>query len=250
MANSVKGIKELKKCAEKIETIKDGLQKKATEYANIDGMTLAYTMQDGYNTYANTEKVEGWKSTYGGRFNRKSAANWEFISKTPAELGEAYGAVPFCIPKANGCTFGIRGKDVVYFEYGTGAVGAANPHPAVKNAGYVYNVGPGIINHGSKEHFRGNSMKWYSSLVRYPGFEYLSGNSLWIHNTIARDGMRPGKFVYNTVTAYRNFLASQSSEIHGMSGFGALGAYTPGSNKKYRLTKSAMTAYIKEVLSK
>lgn len=84
-------------------------------------------------------------------------------------------------------------EDAVYYEFGTGAVGEASPHPKAVDAHYSYNIAQ--ENHLSKYGKDG----WF-----YRGDD---GEIYWT------EGQPAGKFFYNTAVIIRSHIHNWADQI-------------------------------------
>ena len=128
-----------------------------------------------------------------------------------------------------GARVGIRGKDVLYQEYGTGTRGSRNPHPTHNQDGmYPYGSGEYVI-HGGKRNNGDSAPRWYrlyrdygAAIPKMKKNSWLTGKTaeklandfndepigfneyVWKHNGIITKGLPTGRFMYDTRKQYED----------------------------------------------
>ena len=137
--------------------------------------------------------------------------------------GRTYGT-PTIITKygKDGFEVIIRGRDIQYQEYGTGDIGAEDPHPE-KPADWIYSSGANVIRNG--KYINGGSVndvipKWYKSGVEKGSID--ENRAIWMAPFGPTYGLPSGQFVYNTFDEYIH-----SDDIYGSGYLGSEMSQSP-----------------------
>ena len=252
------GKSDLYKKAKHMYSVFEDLPINVIQWAQDDGAELASIMARGYRDYVETEPMDVYKSTYVSKKDRSenedaSKYNWEHMTPTPKQLADdtetsLSGATPYSLPAPDGCNCGIRGRDVAFYEYGTGTAGEQYSDEEVLEeafkAGWSYNTGAYVTNNAHEKRNR-----WYASLVNYPNFaeDFVYGTSLlWIYKGFAMMGIAGGGFCYQAIREYREaLLTSKPSQQSG--GYSTI-ERRDGSKVVIKLSRGSVNQYITDAI--
>lgn len=249
--------KTLKGLSKKLLSLSDDIRKDVVQFANEDGAELARQMVAGYYSYVFSKgRVTVWRAKPLPKTFAKVSKfryEWTEMEKMPSALGEVSGASPVHLPNYSGCTVGIRGKDVAYYEFGTGSVGKSKvtydnlymgSYP--DKHGWGYNVGAKII---SETNVRGGLLPdehWYGSLVQQIG---LVGSPIWIHKGYATQGIEPGGFCYRVIGRYKKALEkSKAPQTVAYTSKGSTYTTSDVNGDAIKLSRGSITNYIRSKL--
>lgn len=126
--------------------------------------------------------------------------------------------------KDGGYNINLRGKNVLYYEYGTGTRGLENYHEKKPKNMTGYGEGRDII-HNAKRNNKHELPRWYPfnedgspkkpNMLLYMAsadkdlgsvMNIRLSDYVWKHNGIVTKGAPAGKFIYNAVNDYRNYF--------------------------------------------
>lgn len=105
----------------------------------------------------------------------------------------------------------VKGKDVLYHEYGTGTRGLRKPHPTHDSDGMKpYGSGRNIIQYGLRKDGK-DTPYWYHMYRDFPGYypndlgdaNIRPSDYVWRHNGIITKGLPAGRFIYDSCEQYR-----------------------------------------------
>lgn len=152
-----------------------------------------------------------------------------YINRVENSGQETHAGSVYINETEKGATVGIRGKDVLYQEYGTGTKGERKPHPTHNQDGmYPYGSGEYVIHRGRRNN--GDlAPRWYtlyrdygSSIPKMKEKSWLTGKEaerlandfndepigfndyVWKHNGIITKGLPTGRFMYDTRKMYED----------------------------------------------
>lgn len=114
-----------------------------------------------------------------------------------------------------GYNIAIAGKDIWYYEFGTGDQGERSGYPkkALENRNYKYNAGPKVIHKGEADDWLSfqELPAWYIGFInKNKGARY--GN-WWMSPHGISNGIPAGKFFYDTVRDFKDSLTSDEEEM-------------------------------------
>lgn len=121
----------------------------------------------------------------------------------------------------------VKGKDILYHEYGTGTRGLRKPHPSHDSDGMKpYGSGKNIIQYGVKNinytpkkdggsrfdtKYEHETPYWYRMYRDFPGYypndfgdaNIRPSDYVWRHNGVITKGLPAGRFIYDSCEEYR-----------------------------------------------
>lgn len=252
--------KTLKGLSKKLYSLSDDIMKDVVQFANEDGAKLAKQMVDGYYDYVLSKgRITVWSAKKLPKRLAKLSRfkyEWTEMEKMPSALGTISGASPVRLPSYNGCTVGIRGKDVAYYEFGTGSVGSSKvtydnlymgSYP--DKHGWQYNVGTHIISNPNIMGGLSKAEHWYGSFVQQNPQIVDPGSPVWMRKRYATRGIEPGGFCYRVIGRYRNALKkADAPQTVGYTSKGSTYTTTDEDGDAIKLSRGSITNYIRSKL--
>lgn len=189
--NSIDGIDDLLKLEDNLLNISENLPKDAKKLVEYDANTILVDLLAGYIDYTDRYLPE----------------------KEKPGISHPVG---YILETKDGYNISLYGKNLWYYEFGTGDQGANSKYRQPKmmsRRGYVYNAGPKVIraNTYNPESSIDNPdvPETYKRIVnKHPG---MAKHNWWMSPYGLSNGIPAGSILYNTWSNYRDELESDSS---------------------------------------
>ena len=194
--NGSDGKKQLRQLQQNLLDLENNLPKDVDELAKYDADTILADLLVGYMDYVERNDIENPSYPAG------------YILKTNS-----------------GYKVSLYGKNLWYYEFGTGDKGEQSNYEATKtmqNVNYVYNAGPTVIHANSYSpgdtNYDSNLPKVYIDTAnKHPGIVH---HNWWVHKNERgplSNGIPAGRILYDTIASYRGNLESGSKSSGGIS---------------------------------
>lgn len=183
---------------DKLKKFDKEFQEEVLQALKDDANYLGDEMVEGYDIYVNSHRGVSTEGHFSG-------------------IGRNDTIVParkYVLPDGNGgYRVGLQGRNVAYYEFGTGSVGDGTYPDSVylNNIGWVYGSGPYVLQGGTwKNRDNGSIPRWYKTMIgegkRPPKFVISKNDTMWRHRGYMRRGLPAGAFIYDAIDNFESSL--------------------------------------------
>lgn len=197
--NTVEGIDRLNKLQENLLHFDENAKHTVKEYIDHDAGVILNELLIGYQSYVGTEEQPGGMEDKARDFRENVSKPIGYVKDIP-----------------NGAQITLYGKNLWYYEFGTGDKGAASNYNSkvLSRYGYEYNKGPKVIKAGSINTMNNSELPaWYlATIAKHPG---MANHNWWMSPKGMSNGIPAGKILYDTWRDYKDGISNSGKNISG-----------------------------------
>lgn len=199
--NTVEGIDRLNQLQKNLLNFDEEAKHTVKEYVNHDADVILNDLLIGYQNYVGTEEQPGGMVDKARNFRENASKPVGYVKEIN-----------------NGAQITLYGKNLWYYEFGTGDKGAASNYDkrTLARYGYEYNKGPKVIKAGSMNTMKAEDLPgWYkATIAKHPG---MANHNWWMSPKGMSNGIPASKILYDTWRDYKDGISGEGTTKSGVN---------------------------------